>query len=166
MLLNFRGDVGPRKAAPMDVWVLIHPGFKQVLIVDSFFILVSWRSCWLHFNIVHLLTSSSLRSIYITGITDSSCGVTSASQNMFSTIEFQWSMIMTMWLMVMIFSSVSHDVMNATILCRTHTRASSTASSGSLVFSAKNSWWSIFLWTCQSSHLDGNHHKVQEPGTW
>ena len=32
MLLNFRGDVGPRKAAPMDVWVLIHPGFKQVLI--------------------------------------------------------------------------------------------------------------------------------------
>ena len=36
MLLNFRGDVGPRKAAPMDVWVLIHPGFKQVLIVDSF----------------------------------------------------------------------------------------------------------------------------------
>ena len=36
MLPNFRGDVGPRKAAPMDVWVLIHPGFKQVLIVDSF----------------------------------------------------------------------------------------------------------------------------------
>ena len=29
--LLFRGDVGPRKAAPMDVWVLIHPGFKQVL---------------------------------------------------------------------------------------------------------------------------------------
>ena len=26
----FRGDVGPRKAAPMDIWVLIHPGFKQV----------------------------------------------------------------------------------------------------------------------------------------
>ena len=25
-----RGDVGPRKAAPMDIWVLIHPGFKQV----------------------------------------------------------------------------------------------------------------------------------------
>ena len=29
--LLIRGDVGPRKAAPMDVWVLIHPGFKQVL---------------------------------------------------------------------------------------------------------------------------------------
>jgi len=31
-VLSYRGDVGPRKAAPMDVWVLLHPGFKQLSI--------------------------------------------------------------------------------------------------------------------------------------
>jgi len=31
-VLSYGGDVGPRKAAPMDVWVLIHPGFKQLCV--------------------------------------------------------------------------------------------------------------------------------------
>lgn len=31
-VLSYGGDSGPRKAAPMDVWVLLHPGFKQLCI--------------------------------------------------------------------------------------------------------------------------------------
>ena len=31
-VLSYGGDSGPRKAAPMDVWVLLHSGFKQLCI--------------------------------------------------------------------------------------------------------------------------------------
>ena len=63
----------------------------------------------------------------------------------------------------MIFSSAFHAVMSATTLYQTHTRASSTASSGSLVLS-----WSRILdsqYFCQSCNLNDYHHKVQGNGT-
>ena len=31
-VLSYGGDSGPRKAAPMNVWVLLHPGLKQLCI--------------------------------------------------------------------------------------------------------------------------------------